>query len=268
MGINDHGFISDPKQNEIRVSIEIAGSEAFFYTAKKKERDRSNQDTLGAIRYNERQAVLLISDGAGGHPAGDRASQIAVATITKNLHASKGLSSLRVPILDGIEQANKSILDMGVGAACTISVIEVNDQKIRPYHVGDSSILLCGNRGTVKFQTIDHSPAGYALEAGEIDEQEAMSHDERHLLTNVLGSREMKIDVGPERSMRPLDTLVLGSDGLWDNLEVGEVIDYVRKGPLAAAMNRLTKECQAHIDKPGNYRHSKNDDVSIILFRV
>ena len=42
-------------------------------------------------------------------------------------------------------------------------------------------ILTTGQRGRLRMQTVSHSPVGFAIEYGLLDESEAMHHEERHL---------------------------------------------------------------------------------------
>ncbi len=59
---------------------------------------------------------------------------------------------------------------------------------LRPYHVGDSTNLLTGQRGKLEFAMISHSPTGYAMEAGVLGEEEALVHEDRHDVSNLLGA--------------------------------------------------------------------------------
>ena len=94
----------------------------------------------------------------------------------------------------------------GVGAATTLTVVEIEGESVRPFHVGDSFMLITGQRGKVKSRTIPHSPTGYAVASGLLDEKEALHHDERHVISNVIGSAEMRIDVGSPIELAPKDT--------------------------------------------------------------
>ena len=44
--------------------------------------------------------------------------------------------------------------------------------------------------------------------------------------------------------MAPRDTLVLASDGLFDNLLPSEIVEFVRSGPLDQAVSDLAEEAQ------------------------
>ncbi len=128
-------------------------------------------------------------------------------------------------------------------------------------------ILVVGQRGKLKLQTVPHSPVGYAVEAGLLDEKEAIHHEDRHLVSNIVGSPEMTIEVGRTLKLRPRDTVVLGSDGLFDNLHVEEITEIVRKGPLAAAASALADICRRRMDEPEPGRPSKPDDLTFLVYR-
>src|SRR4029453_4535640 len=115
---------------------------------------------------------------------------------------------LRTAMMNGIERANESIRGLGVGAGTTLSAVELAKGAVRPYHVGDSMILLIGQRGRVKLETVPHSPVGFAVEAGLLDVDEAMHHAERHIVSNVLGAPDMRIEVGSQRRIAPRDPLL------------------------------------------------------------
>ena len=121
--------------------------------------------------------------------------------------------------------------------------------------------------GVFKLQTTSHSPVGYAVQAGVLDEREAIHHEDRHLVSNVIGSPDAHIEVGARRRMNSRDTVIIGSDGLFDNLHVDEIIEVSRKGPLlhcAEQLATLATQRMANIDSGSP---SKPDDLTFILFR-
>ena len=79
-------------------------------------------------------------------------------------------------------------------------------------------ILAIGQKGKIKLQTISHSPVGLAVESGHLDESEAMHHEQRHVVSNVVGDQTMRIEVGAKLMLAPRDTVLLSTDGLFDNL--------------------------------------------------
>jgi serine/threonine protein phosphatase PrpC len=167
-----------------------------------------------------------------------------------------------------METANSQVCELGTGAATTMAVLEIGGDLIRPYHVGDSAILVVGNRGRVKMHTMAHSPVGYAVQAGVLDEQEAIFHEDRHLVSNFIGDREAHIEVGSPRKLNQRDTVVMGSDGLFDNLQVSEIAEIVRKGPILDAATRLAETATRRMANLEPDLPSKPDDLTFVLFRM
>jgi PPM family protein phosphatase len=126
---------------------------------------------------------------------------------------------------------------------------------------------MTGQRGKVKLQTIPHSPIGYAVEAGLMDEKDAIHHEERHVISNVIGSDQMRIEIGPPTEMAPRDTLLLASDGLFDNLLPNEIVDAIRSGPLDRAIGSLVEVAQKRMANQNGTAPSKPDDLTVIAYR-
>lgn len=103
---------------------------------------------------------------------------------------------MRGPILDAYEAAIQAVLNSGPGSGTTLVAVEVVGSTIRTYNVGDSGAFLVGQRGRLKIETTDHSPVGYGVAAGLIDSETAMTHEDRHFLSNYVGSKEMHIEKG------------------------------------------------------------------------
>lgn len=226
-----------------------------------------NQDAAAVIAVDQGSVVLAVADGVGGAPNGDIAARIAIELLAASLDSTRG-GSLRDSILNAIEQANETILALGTGAATTLAVAEIDANRLRSYHIGDSGILVTGQRGRLKLQTIAHSPTGYAVEAGLIDEMEALAHAERNVVSNVLGSRDLRIEIGPAIRLAPRDTVVVASDGLFDNMLTEEITSIVRCGDLQHAANSLAGTCAARMQaSEANAEIGHADDLSFILFR-
>jgi serine/threonine protein phosphatase PrpC len=249
-------------------SFHFANGLACAYTGRAPGKETDNEDALGLIPCGNGAGVLVVADGLGGLPSGKQASSTAVTQLSHNVTAN-GCEhpAFREAILDGIEQANKSVMEQGSGAGTTIAVVEIENRNVRPYHVGDSEILITGQRGKIKHQTISHSPVGYAVEAGLMEAGDAIHNEERHLVSNIIGTTEMRVEVGPRITLAPLDTLLIASDGLFDNLHAGEIKDIIRTGPLPVAAEKLLQACRARMNQFSDGLPHKPDDLAFILFR-
>lgn len=245
----------------------VADGVAAVFSTRAPGKESPNEDAVAVLPSAPGTAVLAVADGAGGQRSGSQASELAVRRLARAVADAEGADSLRSSILDGIERANESVQALGVGAATTLAAVEISAGLVRPYHVGDSVILVVGQRGKLKLQTVAHSPVGFALEAGVMDEDEAMHHEDRHVVSNVLGNANMRIEVGSTLRLAPRDSLLLASDGLSDNLHVDEIAELVRAGNVAAAAARLASEARRRMSDPSEGEPSKPDDLSFILFR-
>ncbi len=241
---------------------------AAIFTRRSPDAETSNEDSCAIIPYDERSGVLAVADGAGGLPAGERASELAINALRTTVRAAaKKGEPLREAILDGIEKAHKELLALGIGAGTTLAVAEIQGPRVRTYHVGDSQIMIIGQRGKIKLHTMSHSPVGYGVEAGLIKEQDALLHAERHLVSNLIGQPKMHVELGQVVELNAMDTLLVASDGLFDNLHTNEIVEICRKGQLLAISSSLAENCRERMTVKSSGVPSKPDDLTFIAFR-
>ena len=251
-----------------RQETSVAGGEVIAFSCPSPERSSENEDSAAVIPYGPGAAVLVVADGAGGLPAGRLASHTAVSTLVEHLQRSgERTITLRTAILDGIEAANEAVQKVASGAATTFTVVTVEGLVARAYQIGDSEGLIVGQRGLLRLQTPVQSPTGFAVEAGFLNEREALDHQDRHLVSNFLGTSEMRIDIGHAVKLQPRDTILLASDGLMDNVLVGEIVERIRKGPLQKAADAVIALARRRMSGSATEQPSKPDDLSLVLFR-
>lgn len=247
--------------------LELPSGEATVYSRRCPDKASPNEDAALVYPVDEKRVVLAVADGCGGMSGGADAARLTLKSIKRSLDRATGEDSLRSAILDGIESANAKVLKLGIGAATTLAVVIADAGCVRSFHIGDSQVVLVGRRGKIKLQTPAHSPVGYALEAGVLSEDDAMTHEDRHIVSNVVGARDCWIEVGMRRKMAKRDTLIIGSDGIFDNLRVDEVCEVIRTGRLAEAACDLATQTAQRIAADSEEHPSKPDDATFILFR-
>jgi protein phosphatase len=252
-----------------QADVSLPHGEVCVRSIRSPDKQTDNEDSAAVIQLGDDSLVLAVADGVGGSVAGREASNATMRALSRVLtKLPDETPQLRPAILDAVEEANKAVLGLARGAATTLVVAQLDSTRLRSYHVGDSELLAVGQRGRIKQRVVPHSPTGFAVEAGLLDENDAVQHDQRHILFNVIGSTEMRVEVGPALQLAVRDTVLLASDGLFDNLYIDEIVDTIRRGPLVAAADRLVARVRARMqgadaaDQP-----CKPDELTIVLFR-
>jgi len=260
-------FLLQQEQSEL-VRHHDSSWDACAYSRKSPAKDSPNEDAIGIFQFDANTTIFAVADGCGGMRGGEQASSIALQMLADSIERHQdGPERLRFSIIEGIELANAAIQDLKIGAACTIAVIECTQGTIRPYHVGDSMILVTSNRGKVRYQSVSHSPVGFAVESGMLCANEAMHHEDRHIVSNLVGDARMRIEMGPVLTLAPRDTVLIASDGLFDNLSVAEVVEHVRKGNLRDSVKAA---CELAYDRMLGIKGQpcKPDDLSVVAARL
>ena len=185
-----------------------------------------NQD---AYWLDPAQQTFIVADGIGGHPGGDRASQLAVRSLSN--HISWVLQSrdrdrdLVALIRHAFVQANAKILAVaeansglsGMGTTAVMAVREKN--RVHIAGVGDSRAYLFRD-GQLTRYTVDDSICQLMVDAGFISSQAARLSPWRNMLALCLGDTKLK--TGPEvrqLDLLPGDRLMLLTDGISDCLD-------------------------------------------------
>jgi serine/threonine protein phosphatase PrpC len=246
----------------------FAGGRVAYFTTANPDRTGVNEDAAGLFAIGPSSGALVVADGLGGVPSGESASRLAVSCVAGALERVEATdANLRGPMLDALENCNRQLLDQGAGSGTTFAALEIQEHHVRPYHVGDTSILLTGQRSKLKLWTVPHSPVGYAVESGMLGEREALYHDQRHVVSNTVGAADMRIEIGSPLKIARRDTALLATDGLFDNLSLDEIVEIIRIGPLHRSAERLVELALARMAEEGGASPCKPDDLTVVLYR-
>lgn len=222
---------------------------------------------VGLMRSHNEDSFLAqaptfaVSDGMGGHAAGEVASAIAVSTISEKTPAHADDLLLGA----AIESANSAVIEGAitgkgkVGMGCTASAVCIEQNKMAVAHVGDSRVYLLHNGALVRL-THDHSYVEELVDAGEITADEARVHPSRSVITRALGSDpdmyadHFTIDVSVG------DRVLLCSDGLSSMVEDSQIeaIAVSSATPQAAVDNLVAAALQ----------EGGHDNVTVVVVDV
>ena len=172
--------------------------------------------------------LWAVADGAGGHEAGEVASQMIKETldsIPPGLSASELLAQVRLRI-SAVHQALRDEAERrGPRAiiASTVVVLLARDGHFACLWAGDSRIYLLRN-GTLAQVTRDHSMVQELVDAGAITPEEADGHPRANVITRAVGAGSDGLEL--EKTSNRLvagDRFLLCSDGLNKTLNDAEL---------------------------------------------
>lgn len=193
--------------------------------------------------------TFLVADGMGGQLAGEKASQMAVDLVPKELSRRIGPGEeddkvVQRSIRDAVAAANQEILGLShiqtefSNMGTTVVLILFRNNRAYIAGIGDSRAYRI-RQGRIEQLTKDHSLADALLEAGTISQDELANHKFKHILYLYLGSKDAR--GGPDEvrvaDVLPDDRFLLASDGLTGVVDDEEVARIVAEGgdPLATA---------------------------------
>jgi serine/threonine protein phosphatase PrpC len=191
-----------------------------------------------AVLGDERGQLFLVADGMGGHAAGERASELAVALIERfTVNTFKwflqdddpGPDNAASEFADAIDQADAAIIDESEanpelqGMGTTLTLAYAVGAQLFLLHVGDSRAYLF-RAGALRQLTHDHTVVADMVRRGELQPEQASQHRLRHVITNVLGGRERGVRAEAHAvDLQADDELLLCSDGLTEMVNAGDI---------------------------------------------
>ena len=185
---------------------------------------------VGLVRgHNEdsfllRTPLFMVSDGMGGHAAGEVASSIAVETVGEQAPGTAD----DVLLGAAVEAANMAVIqaaEQGIGKpgmGCTVTAVLIEKNKMAVAHVGDSRAYVL-RQGTLVRVTHDHSYVEELVDSGQITADEARTHPSRSIITRALGSDPDMYADHFSLEVNDGDRIILCSDGLSSMISDAEI---------------------------------------------
>ena len=138
----------------------------------------------------------VISDGMGGHAAGDKASKLAVRTISEVfVRAFSQCGDVSTALKQAVETAHTAVLEEGIrlghkhNMGATVVAFSVYQDRLYWCSAGDSRLYLVRNRQAHQLTT-DFTFETDLMEAvrnGNMTREEVANNPQRNALTSFLG---------------------------------------------------------------------------------
>ena len=246
---------------------------------------KQNEDRLAVSSYRigEHDATpsvfAIVSDGIGGHRAGDVAAEMAVESISHMVAQSD--AGRPVEILDNAIQVTSDAIAakgkddtrrLGMGTTCACAWIIGN--QLFTASVGDSRIYLLREAELTQL-TVDHTWVQEAVEKGLLDPKEARNHPNVHVIRRYLGSSktpqaDIRLRLAASETdtqsrsnqglcLLPGDLVLLCTDGLTDVVENAEIEPALRGLGLQSAAQALVDLACAR---------NARDNITVVMMLV
>ncbi|KUM03715.1 serine/threonine-protein phosphatase [Chromobacterium subtsugae] len=189
-----------------------------------------NQDRL-ALAHSRDTVMLVVADGMGGHMRGEVAAQITVDLLSE-LFYQQAAPTLSYPnrfLVNAISSVHQVILEYAADhrlpdvPSTTVVVAIIQQGQLYWCHVGDSRLYLLDGQG-MRLRSRDHSQVQRLIDQGLLSEEGAKTHPDRNKIYNCLGATsDPDIDIGERQEVGPGCSIVLCTDGLWSQVQDGEM---------------------------------------------
>ncbi len=240
--------------------------EYYYLTDKGKVRDH-NEDSVVIVENFNKEILLAVADGMGGHNAGEIASSIAITHLGKRFKevASIGdkedairwlqetVSEINILIYKYTEEHPEST---GMGTTLVTAVLTKNFLLIG--NIGDSSGFVLKNKKLHKITT-DHTLVNLLVKSGELTEEEAKDHPKKNVLMKALGAiSNVEMDIFDVE--KDVDGIFLCSDGVTNMLEP-DIIEKVLndKHGVEEKVNKVIFKCN---------NRGGNDNISVAYLEM
>jgi PPM family protein phosphatase len=181
-----------------------------------------NEDSSNLVETPSGMIIAIVADGMGGHQAGELASRYAVETIEKILSQPlpNPTTEQKSQLLQkAVIEANQVVYHFSSqnnemqGMGTTTITAMIDDREVVLAHVGDSRAYLLHSDKLYQL-TKDHTYIEFLKEHGQITEEEAKNHPQRHMILRAVGTSE-QIEIDTIHTLwKKEDILLLCSDGL------------------------------------------------------
>lgn len=210
-----------------------------------------NEDNVIVVENKNKEILLAVADGMGGHLCGEIASSIAITHIADKFRTLDTIGSKEAAekwIQTTVSEINALIykytedhpdaLGMGTTLVCSI----VTKDFLLFGNIGDSSGFAIKDNNIQKI-TKDHTLVSLLVKSGDLTEEEAEHHPKKNVLLKALGATttvDMDIfDVDPN-----IDGVLLCSDGMTNLITKEQILEIIKEErPIEARLQKLIFKC-------------------------
>lgn len=222
---------------------------------------QNNEDRMG-YSHTPESVLLVLADGMGGHPEGQKAAQIAIETVANffQKEATPKIADVALFLESALLTAHREILRYAINKGMpdsprtTLVAAIAQEGKLQWIHCGDSRLYFMRDT-RILIRTRDHSYS--ELRDSVINNSTNMIN--RNVLFTCLGSPARPIyDISEAIDLCVDDRILLCSDGLWGALDDASIVQGIgHKGHIKEQSHALV---QLALQKAGK----TSDNITLV----
>lgn len=220
----------------------------------------------GTARFEigERGVLLAVSDGMGGHKAGEVASSLVVQSLPRSLGKLAGQAPDDAVLERAVLDANRAVWEAGQAKGrermgATLTALYLHGPTVHIAEVGDSRAFVM-RKGVIQQVTRDQSYVQLLIDAGALRPEDADKTPMRGVILQAMGQdKSVRVALG-RIELRRKDCFVLCSDGLSNKVATHEIRDVLR------AARNLDDACARLIDIAND--RGGEDNITVVIAGV
>lgn len=214
-----------------------------------------------AVLINDDIKLYVLSDGMGGHNAGEVASALANEVMENSLKGKEPSAPLLIAAVQDANAAvyQKQLTDAALsGMGTTMTALWEGEEHVYIAQVGDSRAYLMRGSKLMRM-TEDQSLVGDLIRSGALTPEQAKTHPYRHVITQAVGTEEEVTPAAQKVLKCQGDVWLLCSDGLNDMIDDDEIAEVMREYRGEECAEKLITMA---LDAGGR------DNVSVLILEV
>lgn len=170
-----------------------------------------------AVDIEERGVLLALSDGMGGHQAGEVASALVLESLQAALQ-TESRGAIHEQLEEAVQRANRSVMSAAQeanrrGMGATLTAVFVRGSEAYIAEIGDSRAYLL-RKGRLRQITRDQSLVQLMVDHGVLSAEEARTSPSKNVILQAVGlAEDVRVAIA-RLELRRDDRFLLCSDGV------------------------------------------------------
>ena len=190
--------------------------------------------------------LWAVSDGMGGHMAGDVASAFVIQALRDVARPPVG-RSFAASVSAALAGANAELHrrtggSAGITMGATVTVLGADRDSFFCLWAGDSRLYRFAG-GKLTQLTRDHRYIQALIDSGMLKQEEAENHPRRNVITRAVGTGpELELDMA-QGAVAPGDIFLLVTDGVTAVLRDNDLAEIIGNNKFEPAVRQIVERC-------------------------